>query len=144
MGFLSIALPLVSLQDSKISPAVNNQNQLHRSFPGNGSDITPHLYTALLSAPHNTDLSPERTEVAFTHHALSNALSLMLLRERHINYHIKNENQVHQPFWDLVVTSLPLPPLQSLIAVLHFRWLNKTVSILDFSAHFRSCLSRKE
>ena len=144
MGFLSIALPLVSLRDSKISSAVNNQNQLHRSFPGNGSDITPHLYTALLSAPHNTDLSPERTEVAFTHHALSNALSLMLLRERQINYHIKNENQVHQPFWDLVVTSLPLPPLQSLIAVLHFRWLNKTVSILDFSAHFRSCLSRKE
>ena len=144
MDFLSIALPLVSLQDSKISSAVNNQNQLHRSIPGNGSEITPHLYTALLSAPHNTDLTPERTDMAFTHHALSNELSLMLLRERQINYHIKNENQVHQPFWDLVVTSLPLPPLQSLIAVLHFRWLNKTVSILDFSAHFRSCLSRKE
>ena len=110
MGFLSIALPLVPLQDSKISSAVNNQNQLHRSIPGNSSEITPHLYTALLSAPRNTDLSPERTEVAFTHHALSNALSHALTGKAHKLPHKKRKSgapAILGPFSDVTSATPP-------------------------------------
>ena len=41
---------------------------------------------------------------------MSNALSLVSLREIEVNFLIKQKNEVRQPCWDMAVTSPHLPP----------------------------------
>ena len=102
---LSSALSLSFFWEGKFSKKLKSDAPTRL---GLGCDVTP---LAPPPASLGTDISPERAETISAYHLISIALWLERLREREVNYPIKNENHV---FWiNLLGTGSDVTPLIS-------------------------------